>query len=204
MKTLNLQPESKFISFSFFVLLYAVFNLMTGCQKEEMAPSSLATQEVASIPDHTINTAISRLHTLSVPFTMLVIDHSSAQTDLPSYSVELLSNGLVNFTGRENTNFTGKKCLQAGAGIFSFVKSYMKENKFEQLENLTIIPDLPIITTSFRDEAGKEFIQKLDYNQVKQSRLIEMRNTMEQMLGITRLVSTNRGFSGPQSDMKHL
>lgn len=67
----------------------------------------------------------------SKTFNLLVIDHSSAQTNLPSYKLELQSNGIGMFTGRKNTAILGSKKIYVSGEMIQQIKDIMLENKFE-------------------------------------------------------------------------
>ncbi len=206
MKTLDLTLRNLSITISF-IICGTTFLSLTGCQKDELSELT-ATQPKqnteVSLQEESFS-AIAKQNSSAKTFTMLVIDHSSAQTNLPSYKFELQANGNGMFTGRKNTAILGSKKIFVTGEMIQQIKEIMRANKFETLENLSFVFDLPIVSTTFRKDNLSEAITKLDFNESdKSNRLIEMRETIEQMLGISRFVKTGRSLNGQQLNMDHL
>ncbi len=197
MKTLELNLRNLSITISFIICATSFLSL-TGCQKDELSEitaAQLQENSKESLHEESFS-AIAKQNNSTNTFTMLVIDHSNAQTNLPSYKLELLANGNGMFTGRKNTAILGSKKIFVSGEMMQQVKEVLRSNKFETLENLPFVFDLPIVSTTFRLDNLSEAITKLDYNESdKSNRLIEMRETIENMLGITKFVKSRKNLN---------
>jgi hypothetical protein len=206
MKTPDLNLRNLSITISFLFFGTSLLSL-TGCQKDElseMTSAQLQENSKVSLQEESFS-AIAKQNSSAKTFTMLVIDHSSAQTNLPSYKLELQENGTGLFTGRKNTAILGSKKIFVTGEMIQQIKEIMRANKFETLENRPFVFDLPIVSTTFRKDKLSEAITKLDYNESDKSNiLLVMRETIEQMLGISRFVKTGRSLNGQQLNMDHL
>ena len=196
MKTLKLNLSQLTGTISSFIMFSAAVVLFTGCQKDAMPTVSSNDQNQSSVE---------RIKPTAQSFTIIVIDHSSARTELPSYKVEIKANGDGMFDGRKNTAFIGSKEFHVSSAMMQEIKNMFIESKFSEIESMTFANDLPIVSTSFRMDNASEFITKLDYTQSdKASRLIELRTNIEEMLGISQFVNSKRNINDSQLSMEHL
>ena len=165
----------------------------TGCQKDDLA--SIQSEDAAN------RSEVSRKGSETVAFTMVTINHQAAQTNGRSYKIEIRNDGTVLFTGRKNTAFIGEKKFKVSPGITVNLLKMFGESNFQEIELLPYTPDLALIETSFQPDQNSEAITRIDYNNGKLMKLVELREQTEAMLDINNLIYTKRDINSLKVNM---
>jgi hypothetical protein len=185
MKTKAINPN-KFTDgmlYMLFISIMVVF--LASCQKETLTIS----QDTGTSP-----TLAKAKPTVTGPaFQMIVINHSAGLSTRPSYKIEVLSTGKVTFTGKSNTAVIGTVTFNVDGEVISRLRSLFLERGFYNIkDDLKPMPDLTMVSTSFRDNINREPLTLIDYDGTQQSFLISLRKQAELMLKISDLVHIHR------------
>ena len=191
MKNEKINPAQKLLDLSLGFILLISFFLLNGCQKDETP--YVNNGDVTTTNDMQ-NARVSKNNNEG-PFALLLINHSAARTNLPDYSVTVMSDGAIIFNGRRNTRFIGTHKYSASSSLIDALTRIYVKNRFSEIEELPFIFDLPSNSTSFRMDANSEIITRLDYNNPASNKLINLRIKTEELLKISHLVYKDRNWN---------
>jgi hypothetical protein len=173
MKATNRKPRTDGMATSPFALFSSLFG--NGRREEDAFSASNSETDLEE----------------SRSFTILSIDHTNANTDLPSYRVAVRSDGTVLFHGRRNTSTLGNHKFYVSSDTVERLKLIFKANRFSEIDKLPTYFYLPYVSTSFREDIDSYIVSRIDYNEQPQ-RLIGLRKEAEDLLMISRFVSDKK------------
>ncbi len=183
MKTKILKNGKIFISVMVLVSMVFVSSLLPSCSKED---SIAPVVNNSSIEDNARYSC-----TPSIPSQALIyISHEGCYGSCPSYSVMVWrKNNYVSYIGKRNVATLGSKEFYVSPRKIQMLKDMMIENGIFNMYNCyPVVPDAPRTVTALQVDPELTKII-VDYGVEVPQELVMMRNKIESVLGIDRLVN---------------
>jgi hypothetical protein len=158
----------------------------TGCEKEE--PSSLISD--ANEPARLATANTTNLAENNQVFSLVTIEQQPGKTMLPSYKVDLSSNGTVKFTGIANTAVIGPQVFEVSNETLDQITTLFTAGSFNRSTSLPYVPDVPLCVTTFQDDMNSAAISRIDYLG-QQSEATSFRVQVINLLQLNRLIGTD-------------
>jgi hypothetical protein len=191
MKTINQLFRKK--TWLIYGVMIMFVSFISGCQKDEMPQMNNSSETENSSMERN-----SQQLENTISYEMLSINHNKMFSTLPDYKVTLQSNGSVIFEGRKNTAFIGITKLMVPIETANEIRDLYLSLHLGKSADQPVNIDLPINTTTFKANFGKMAVSRNDYNSSRDpemQKLIQARIETEKMLGIERLVYTQRNIN---------
>jgi hypothetical protein len=171
------------------LILLAGFVFMSGCQKEDLAANNSGDNISMNLAKNVRSANNGAAAGITETYAMITIDHLPSGTRTADYKVEVMSNGIVFFTGRKNTATLGMNKFEISRETMSALDLLFKESKFNQIyDELPMGMGGPKVITSFKSSASDKAITHVDYAGILPAALVEIRQKAEIILGISKLV----------------
>lgn len=121
-------------------------------------------------------------------YTIISIDHASANSNLPDYRIAVRSDGVVIFHGRQNTAVIGIHTYLISQETISALRNIFVDEGFAEIDKHVSSLNVPAVFTSYREDFNSYIISRLDYcDQPK--KLIAIREKAEELLKVDALVN---------------
>lgn len=189
MKTLKMLTENAKATISGLTLALASVLLLSGCQKEELAQSPSTAGDQQSNRSHIMP---------SVPpvllYNSIQIDHYSANSNLPDYSVIVNAKGTATFQGRRNISSPGTFNMEVSIKALTVINqlylTFKNTDVTKSLDDkMEKVPAIPIVLTTISANDGSGIKTYHDYNNGMQPKLERFRKNVEKVLNIGRFVN---------------
>jgi hypothetical protein len=201
MKTLKFNSRNmRDILLVFPLMIYSLF-FFASCQKENVITPSkeniaMAERKLEPVDNDVVQSDAADV-VLSHPiitksYLMLKIDHRAAMSFNPDYSVSVSSDGNVEFEGRRNVFFIGKKKLKISSNEVQMLKYlFIRTEFFSMNEDIPNIIDLPIVYTTYSEQSPAADSEKTlrDDNSGQPLQLFSLRVQAESILNISWLIN---------------